>query len=202
MTTIPIHETFNTTIQGEGHWAGAPCDFIRLFGCPVGCHFCDSLYADGGKTAPRELRDIDELVAQTRSPRVVVSGGEPFIQPHLPTLVNALLNGGKQVHIETSGAFWQDIPAAWITVSPKQHVSPDYPVDYRMWMRANEVKIVISTGKEVEFYREFFPTVKGSIYLQPEWNDIDKTLPLTLELLRQNPSFFLSMQMHKIIGVQ
>jgi len=202
MTTIPIHETFQQTLQGEGHWAGAPCDFIRLSGCPVKCHFCASGYADGGKGTPRDLRDISDLVAELRSPRVVVSGGEPFVHPHLPTLVNALMAAGKYVHIESSGAFWQDIPNAWITVSPKQHISPDYPVDYRMWMRANEVKIVISTGKEVEFYREFFPSVKGSIYLQPEWHDIDKTLPLTLELLRQNPSFFLSMQMHKIIGVQ
>ena len=35
---IPIHETFQKTIQGEGYWAGTPVDFIRLAGCSVGCH--------------------------------------------------------------------------------------------------------------------------------------------------------------------
>ncbi|MDE5113984.1 MAG: 7-carboxy-7-deazaguanine synthase, partial [Trichodesmium sp. St15_bin1_1] len=29
---IPIHETFQKTIQGEGYWAGTPVDFIRLAG--------------------------------------------------------------------------------------------------------------------------------------------------------------------------
>jgi organic radical activating enzyme len=202
MTKIPVHETFVETVQGEGHWFGAPVDFIRLSGCPVACHFCDTGYSDGGQNAPRRMRDINDLIAEVRSPRVVVSGGEPFIQPHLPELVNALMAAGKHVHIETSGAFWQDIPGVWITVSPKQHVSPKYPVDYHMWMRANEVKIVISTGEEVDFYREFFPSAGGSIYLQPEWSDLAQTLPLTLELLKKNPSFFLSMQMHKLIGVQ
>ena len=31
--TIPVHETFQETIQGEGYWSGTPCDFIKLQGC-------------------------------------------------------------------------------------------------------------------------------------------------------------------------
>ena len=40
-----IQETFQNTIQGEGYHSGRPCDFIRLYGCPVGCFFCDTGYA-------------------------------------------------------------------------------------------------------------------------------------------------------------
>lgn len=202
MTTIPVHETFQNTIQGEGHWAGAPVDFIRLHGCPVGCNFCDTGYADGGKNAPRELRDIDELVSETRTRRVVISGGEPFIQPNLKQLVHALIGCHKLVHIETSGAFWQEVSGAWVTLSPKHHLSPKYPVDQRWWNRADEIKIVISSGTELEFYAPFLQSATGSIYLQPEWNDRARTLPLTLDLLKQNPKFRLSVQLHKMIGVQ
>jgi organic radical activating enzyme len=46
---ILIHETFQQTVQGEGHWVGLPVDFIRLAGCPVGCHFCDTGYANGNQ---------------------------------------------------------------------------------------------------------------------------------------------------------
>ena len=40
-----VHETFQDTVQGEGYHAGTPADFIRLYGCPVGCFFCDTGYA-------------------------------------------------------------------------------------------------------------------------------------------------------------
>ena len=41
---IYCQETFQDTIQGEGAQVGRPCDFIRLYGCPVGCYFCDTGY--------------------------------------------------------------------------------------------------------------------------------------------------------------
>lgn len=227
---LPVHETFSSTIQGEGYWAGAIVDFIRLHGCPVGCEFCDSLYAPqdgGGKLAPRTPRTIAELVAELQSPRVVISGGEPFIHKSLPLLVEAIEATGREVSIETSGAFWQPISkTSWVTLSPKQHVSPRYAVHPAMWLRADEIKIVIALGNELEFYRqpmnhwmqwfddwgyqywtEYEPflscsTVTTERFLQPEWQELWRTLPLTLELLRSHPDYRLSVQLHKVIGVQ
>jgi 7-carboxy-7-deazaguanine synthase len=201
METIPIHETFQQTIQGEGYWAGTPVDFIRLAGCPVGCPWCDTGYAEGGADLPRQARRLDELIAELRSPRVVISGGEPFIHRQLPELVEAVIASSREVSIETSGAFWQDVsPAAWVTLSPKEHISPRYPVKPQMWQRANEVKIVISTGIELDFYQpHLLPAIP--VFLQPEWIDRDRTLPLVLELLRQFPTYRLSLQLHKFIGV-
>lgn len=202
LITLPIHETFQSTVQGEGYWSGALVDFIRLSGCPVGCPWCDTGYADGGKGLPRYLRSLSDLMAELRSPRVVVSGGEPFIHQSLPELVNALLALGKAVSIETSGSYWQPImPEAWITLSPKQHVSPRYPVDERFWQRANEVKLVIATGDELALYQPYFRQ-DCPVYLQPEWNQRDRALPTILKLLQQNPTYRLSVQLHKFIGVQ
>lgn len=200
---LPIHETFQSTVQGEGYWTGSLVDFIRLAGCPIRCPWCDTGYANGGKNLPHVQRSIAELLTELKSPRVVISGGEPFIHKNMPALVQALLEVGKQVSIETSGSYWQNVNAqAWITLSPKQHVSPNYPLQGQFWTRANEIKLVISTGQELDFYRNYLsPDLNIPIYLQPEWNDRSKTIPLTLELLKHNPSYRLSLQTHKLIGV-
>ena len=200
---LPIHETFQNTVQGEGYWTGVIVDFIRLAGCPVRCPWCDTGYADGGRGLPHALRSIAELLSELKSPRVVISGGEPFIHKNLPALVKALLEAGKQISIETSGSYWQDVlEQAWITLSPKQHVNPNYPVKKLFWSRANEIKLVISTGEEVDFYREHLVSnLSIPVYLQPEWNQLPRAMPIILELLKQNPSYRLSLQTHKFIGV-
>ncbi len=201
---LPIHETFQSTVQGEGYWTGTLVDFIRLAGCPVRCPWCDTGYSNGGKGLPAVSQSIAQLLAQLQSPRVVITGGEPFIHPDLPELVEALLACDKQVSIETSGAYWQDVsPLAWITLSPKEHISPKYPVQELFWTRSNEIKLVVSTGEEVKFYRNYLPiNVEIPVFLQPEWNSKELAIPIVLELLKQNPSYRLSLQTHKFIGVQ
>lgn len=60
---VLIHETFQNTIQGEGYWTGALVDFIRFYGCPVGCPWCDTGYAattDQTKL-PQQHRTIKSL---------------------------------------------------------------------------------------------------------------------------------------------
>ncbi len=201
---VPIHETFQSTVQGEGFWIGTLVDFIRLSGCPVRCSWCDTGYSDGGINAPRDLKSFTELFKELQSPRVVISGGEPFIHKQLPQLVQALLDRGRQVNIETSGAFWQEIPSsAWITLSPKHHLNPSYPVKELFWQRADEIKFIISTGQELEFYKDYLLTVPQDcpIFLQPEWHVRDRAVPIILELLQQNPNYRLSIQTHKYIGV-
>jgi len=201
---LPIHETFQSTVQGEGYWSGSLVDFIRLSGCPVRCPWCDTGYADGGSNLPRLELTIGELLAELKSPRIVISGGEPFIHKHLPELVQALLATGKEVSIETSGSFWREVSVeAWITLSPKEHVNPKYPVQPEFWSRANEIKLVIETGKEIAFYQDYIsvnPT--HHVYLQPEWNSSSTAIPLILQLLQQKPDYKLSLQTHKYIGVQ
>ncbi|MFB8793912.1 MAG: 7-carboxy-7-deazaguanine synthase QueE [Microcoleus sp.] len=201
---LPIHETFQSTVQGEGYWTGTLVDFIRLAGCPVRCPWCDTGYENGGKDLPSVARSISELLAELQSPRVVITGGEPFIHRDLPELVQALLEADKQVSIETSGAYWLDVsPLAWITLSPKEHVNPKYPVQELFWTRANEIKLVVSTGEEVEFYHKYLANnVNIPVFLQPEWNSKESGIPIILEFLKQNPSYRLSLQTHKFIGVQ
>lgn len=200
---LPIHETFQSTVQGEGFWTGTLVDFIRLAGCPVGCSWCDTGYSDGGKHTPRELRSLPALVQELKSPRTVISGGEPFMHKSLPDLVQAIFATGRSVNIETSGAFWQDVPlATWITLSPKQHINPKFPVQTEFWQRADEIKLIISTGEEVEFYQPYLKELSHRpVFLQPEWSARDRAIPIILKLLQQYPNYRLSLQTHKYIGV-
>jgi organic radical activating enzyme len=200
MNNILIHETFQETVQGEGHWVGLPVDFIRLAGCPVGCHFCDTGYANGNQVKGYQ-QSIVSLLSELKSLNVVISGGEPFTNKQLPDLVKALLDDNRHVHIETSGSLWQEIDdRVWITLSPKQHLNPKFPVDKRFWQRANEVKIVITDGTELEFYDRSILNLQ--VYLQPEWTTRDRTIPLIFEILKSHPTCRLSLQTHKILNVR
>ena len=101
--TVVINEIF-VSIQGESTWAGKPCVFLRTTGCPLRCHWCDTKYAFyEGKTW-----SLDELVDEACRhdiPLVEITGGEPLVQPGVPALAARLLERGKTVLIETSGAY-------------------------------------------------------------------------------------------------
>ncbi|HAT38243.1 MAG TPA: 7-carboxy-7-deazaguanine synthase QueE, partial [Gemmatimonadetes bacterium] len=46
---LRISEIFHS-IQGESTWAGIPCTFVRVTGCPLRCSWCDTTYAFQGGT--------------------------------------------------------------------------------------------------------------------------------------------------------
>jgi len=96
-----VHEIFHS-IQGESTWSGLPCTFIRLRGCPLRCHYCDTSYAfhEGNKVS---LHDILTQVNDYATNLVEITGGEPLIQPNVHPLMNSLLEQGYQVLLETSG---------------------------------------------------------------------------------------------------
>lgn len=202
--TFPIHETFQATVQGEGSLAGTPADFIRLYGCPVACKWCDTGYGNGGKDIAYRRVSVNQLCSELVSPLVVVTGGEPFIHQNLEQLFSSLLATRRRVSVETSGCKWRTISEdVWVTLSPKEHLSPNFPVDPRMWLRANEIKLVIETRKDIETYLPKLSELSSQVpvFLQPEWNSRETSLPLTLRLLQEFKAFRLSIQMHKYIDV-
>lgn len=99
---LRINETFYS-IQGESTWAGAPCFFVRLTGCPLRCHYCDTEYAfrEGANRSIGAI--VDEIVAA--GARVVeLTGGEPLAQKRAFDLISVLCEARFTVLIETSGA--------------------------------------------------------------------------------------------------
>ena len=97
-----ITEIFHS-IQGESSFAGQPCVFVRLTGCPLRCTWCDTEYAFYGGAE----RSLDAILDQVRGygcPLVEVTGGEPLAQPDAFALIARLCDEAYTVLVETSGA--------------------------------------------------------------------------------------------------
>ncbi|MDE2754624.1 MAG: radical SAM protein [Gemmatimonadota bacterium] len=100
--SVRVTEIFHS-IQGESTWAGLPCTFVRLTGCPLRCVWCDTAYAFHGGTR-MEIGEVLDAVRAHGCRLVEITGGEPLVQPGAATLAAALLDEGCTVLVETSGA--------------------------------------------------------------------------------------------------
>ncbi len=100
--SLRITEIFYS-LQGETSRVGLPTVFIRLTGCPLRCHYCDSAYAfTGGQSMT--LQAIMDEVLRYPTRYVTVTGGEPLAQKNSLLLMRMLCDAGYQVSLETSGA--------------------------------------------------------------------------------------------------
>ena len=177
--TMPVCERF-VSLQGEGIWLGVPSAFLRFAGCNLACRWCDTPYAS---RAPLECESIPmaELVAwATADPavrHVVLTGGEPMLQPMLPELARQLAARDRKVTIETNGT----IPPAGIacdlaSLSPKLRnsghggpsVSPCPPPVARQWLAhcPCQLKFVIQEERDLDDVREFLGELDRGV--QPE----------------------------------
>src|SRR5207245_8491045 len=96
-----VTEIFKS-IQGESTFAGLPCIFIRLTGCNLRCHWCDTAYAfyGGRHMSPEE---VWQQARQLGGKLVEFTGGEPLLQKEVLPLSERFLAEGCRVLIETSG---------------------------------------------------------------------------------------------------
>jgi len=107
---LSVHSIFKT-IQGEGPFAGTPALFVRLQNCNLACPVCDTQFDKGNVFEIQEL--VEVLKGQVPAtleffrPLIVITGGEPFIQPDLPDLCKLLIQDGFRIQIETAGTVWQ-----------------------------------------------------------------------------------------------
>lgn len=208
MVTVLIEEIYST-VQGEGYYTGVPCNFIRLWGCPVKCHYCDQGYnqvaSRKSQVASKTKLSLEQVLRRLDSlSRVVITGGEPFMHDQLNSLCEALIDDVREVSIEASGGVWQEInDEVWITLSPKEHISK-YPVVPIFYERASELKIVIETGEEADYYGDRIKSFLNSnkpVYFQPEWFKREVATNLCIALTKRFEGARLSLQTHKYIGL-
>ena len=117
---MKISEIFYS-LQGEGFLAGVPSVFVRLTGCPLRCRWCDTKYAwneDSGheKSIENIVKEVDDWPCK----HVVITGGEPMMNPQLRQLAQALKKTKKHITIETAGiAYISDVKCDLMSISPK-----------------------------------------------------------------------------------
>jgi len=192
--TYRVNEIFHS-LQGEGVRAGTPALFVRFTGCNEKCTVrthgfaCDTQFADGGKLTLAEM--VSELGRAGPACRwVVLTGGEPALQVDRE-LIDGLHEAGYKLAVETNGSIELPEGLDWITVSPK------VPEDAIRQRTANEVKYVRACGQPIPEtvvqaeHKLISPAFDGD-NLDP------KTLDWCIRLVKDNPPWRLSVQMHKL----
>lgn len=193
-----VNEIFYS-IQGEGRFTGTPSVFIRLSGCNLKCPFCDTEHLSYSEMSE------DEIIAEVKkypATHIVITGGEPLIQL-TETLVDKLHSIDKFIQIETNGTrLANDMCLAkinWITCSPKFEFCKDAKVKLYV---IDELKVVY-TGQDMSVYDNILAT---EYYLQPCDVKDDKRnteiLAQTINFIKSNPKWKLSLQTQKILNVR
>ncbi len=114
-----IAEVFQS-IQGEGEFSETPSVFVRTTGCNLRCWFCDTPYTSWQPEGTRrDWRELLDDVLRIDCPHVVLTGGEPMLQPEVVPLSQALREAGRFVTIETAGTVFRPVAADLMSISPK-----------------------------------------------------------------------------------
>jgi organic radical activating enzyme len=204
--TLKIAEIF-PSIHGEGLRQGNPTLFIRLSGCNLRCHFCDTKYAweEGNVyTTAQVLDEVRKIRQHFPTSWICLTGGEPLLQD-VGNLVRRLKKKGLRVQVETNGTFYAPLPVDFYSISPK----PDeylYKKEYKK--KAKEVKLVVTKEMDIELIRKIrsdFPE-KTPLFLQPQSN-LKWSMRLSIQLMKQGvkaglQNLRLSTQLHKIYGIR
>jgi len=196
--SLPLMEAFYT-IQGEGAYQGYAAYFIRLGGCDVGCVWCDVKDSWEADNHPRV--DVHEIVNQAKEnpARIaVVTGGEPLMYD-LTELTGQLRKSGFRTHIETSGAHQLSGSWDWVCFSPKKFKEPLPEVAFS----ANELKIIVYNKSDFAWAEKYATMVSGKcrLFLQPEWSQQSKMMPLIVGYIKENPKWNVSLQVHKFMNI-
>ncbi|MEE2924950.1 MAG: radical SAM protein [bacterium] len=101
MDKIKIHEIYRS-VQGESTHVGRPCTFVRTSGCKLRCTWCDTKHAYH-EGSWMDIKSILNEVRALNIPLVEVTGGEPMEQDLICDFMQALLDEGFEVLLETGG---------------------------------------------------------------------------------------------------
>lgn len=186
---MKVVEIFDS-MQGEGSYMGIMCTFVRFAGCNLKCYFCD----EASKYGKAKEKTIEQIVAKCKQRYVVLTGGEPTLQPQLKELIKALHNAGHMVHIETNGTNAVPREIDHIVCSPK---APKFEIN----CVADEIKLVVdeklTLKKALEIVKD-----RTFAWLQPcDGPDIvlfQKSKEKILKWIKSHPDKFRAgIQLHK-----
>lgn len=223
---MKVHSVFYT-IQGEGPEAGTPAVFVRFSGCNLRCHFCDTDFAHGETVTPERLAEVvAAMFPPHKQHRIVLTGGEPMLQPLTPFVRELVEKYGQlnSIDIETAGTVWPEGLEAF-----SKHIgivcSPKTPrVHARVAELAKAWKYIIKKGevdphdglpnrstqalapiiRQLVYRPSLIDVSPSSIYVQP-CDELDPVLNAAnateAATSAMQYGYKLSLQLHKIVGL-
>lgn len=88
------------SIHGELPLMGMPCTIIRFAGCNLNCYYCDTTYDNSFEM---ELSEVMQKIEHFAHPNIMITGGEPLINPDCQRLVQHLSQNLYSIVLETNG---------------------------------------------------------------------------------------------------
>jgi len=203
------------SLQGEGAHAGRPAIFCRFTGCNLWsgqekhradavCRFCDTDFVgtdgDGGggftnavALAKAVVSYWPESITDVIHPYVICTGGEPLLQLD-KDLIEAFHNEGAELAIETNGTLPVPEGVDWVCVSPKSGSTV-------VVEKGDEIKLVYP--QEGHQPSDFVHLNFEHFFLQPMFDeDENDHVKETIEYCLTHPRWSLSLQSHKLLGLQ
>jgi len=219
-----VNEIF-LSVQGEGVHVGERTVFVRMYGCPLRCVWCDqpeALSTSGvGRfqmMSPEAVRDRVAGFPAVR--RLCLTGGEPLIAPadSLGWLLDQLRAAGWWVSVETSGARFVDSLLERIdfwTISPKGESAATFdgdPVEAQLPtlrrlvelpLERRQLKFVIQSEGDVRDAVRMLDALdyRGAVVLQPEHGSGDGRAVFEWWPWERYPDARVIPQTHKAVGL-
>ncbi len=201
------------TIQGEGKLAGIPVLFIRTAGCNLRCSWtlpdgtssiCDTPLSsfDTRDSVEVEVKALVETILLNRGniEHLVISGGEPMVQP---AALGMLLKSLKEaypfhIQIETNGTIFKEELAEYIdffSISPKLSSSTPRTKAGPFKLSANARLLHEARRKRIDVLQAFIDHARRYSHkdFQLKWvysklSDIDEIKAINQELEHVAPS--------------
>jgi 7-carboxy-7-deazaguanine synthase len=135
---LKVAEVFYS-VQGEGQLVGVPSVFVRFSGCNLRCVWCDTPYASWQPEGDEYL--LGPLLAKIRRlwpTHIVITGGEPMIQPEIARFTERLKEDDFHITIETAGTVFEPVTCDLMSISPKLSNSTPLRREGGRWKEQHE----------------------------------------------------------------
>ena len=206
MTQLKVFEIFYS-LQGESSRVGLPTIFIRLSGCPMRCHYCDTAYAFQGGSM-MGMDDIMSSIKKYDTRYVTVTGGEPLAQKEVLNLLKTLADSDYEVSLETGGglSIKEVDPRVKIILDIKTPESGEEKKNHwenlEVINSKDEIKFVLCSREDYDWAKQILDqyklTEKCEILFSPVYQKLNAT-DLGNWILKDQLHVRMQIQLHKLL---
>ena len=192
---LKVNEIFYS-LQGEGGRQGEASIFIRLSGCNLKCDFCDTDFESGEEMS---LEQVLSFIRPFPATWIVWTGGEPTLQLN-DAILSVFKEKGYRQAIESNGLRKLSDYLDYKVVSPKEN--PDYA--RKINTEVNEIRLPVRNGDQLPAidslpFAEYY-------FLSPVFSADEKETSMNIaycvDYIKKYPKWRLSLQIHKLIGIE